>query len=246
MTRVGVIGAAGRMGTLTCSAVRLSNDLELAAEIDQTDTLDSLVGCEVAVDFTHPGVVMDHIHWCVDHGVNMVVGTSGFTEERLAVVRSFLGDQTEVGVVVVPNFSVGAVMMTRLAAEAARFFESVEIVEMHHAGKLDAPSGTALHTAQLVGDARRRAGLSDSPDATTTDGLGARGGTADGVRVHSLRVRGAVAHHEVVFGNLGETLTIRHDMLDRAAAMPGVLASLRAAVARRGLTVGLESVLGLE
>jgi 4-hydroxy-tetrahydrodipicolinate reductase len=246
VTTVGVIGAKGKMGTLACEAVRESDDLQLTAEVGRGDPLDSLQGCDVAVDLTHPGVVMDHVAWCIEHGVHVVVGTSGFSEQRLDAVRALLGGSPTVGVLVVPNFSIGAAMMMRLAAEAAPFFESVEIVEMHHPDKLDAPSGTALRTAQLVADARRRAGRDPSPDATQDHDLGARGGRADGVAVHSLRIRGAVAHQEVLLGNPGELLTIRHDMLDRAATMPGLLACIRAAPTTRGLLVGLREVLAAD
>ncbi len=246
MTSVGVIGAKGKMGTLTCAAIREAADLELCCEVDLGDDLASLRDCVVAVDFTHPGVVMDHVAWCIDHGVHLVAGTSGFNEERLDAVRSMLEGSPQVGVHVVPNFSIGAVMMMRFAAQAARFFESAEIVEMHHPTKLDTPSGTALHTAELIAQGRQRGDLGAPPDATQIDELGARGGRADGISVHSLRIRGAVAHQEVVFGNTGETLTIRHDMLDRAAAMSGVLACVRTISSRPGLTVGLEPVLGLD
>jgi 4-hydroxy-tetrahydrodipicolinate reductase len=231
------------MGGLACDAVRAADGLDLAAEIRRGDPLDPLQACDVVVEFTHPGVVMDHIAWCVDHRLHVVVGTSGFTEERFDRVRNLLGDEPAVGVVVVPNFSIGAVLMMHFAAEAARYFESVEIVEMHHAGKVDAPSGTALRTASLVADARRSGGCGEPPDATRNDDLGARGGRAEGIPVHSLRLRGAVAHQEVVLGNAGELLSIRHDMLDRAAAMPGVVSAVRAVSSLPGLTVGLERVL---
>lgn len=243
MTTVGVIGAAGRMGSLACEAVRAAEGLELVAEIRRGDALDALRDCDVAIEFTHPGVAMDHIAWCVAHGVHVVVGTSGFDEQRLGAVRALLGDAPRVGVLVVPNFSIGAVLMMRLAAEAARYFESAEIVEMHHAAKVDAPSGTAIRTAAMLGDARREAGVGSPPDATQTDELGARGGRADGIAVHSVRLRGAVAHQEVLLGNPGEILTIRHDMLDRGAAMPGVVASVRAVAGLPGLSVGLEHAL---
>jgi 4-hydroxy-tetrahydrodipicolinate reductase len=244
--KVGVIGARGRMGTLACQAVHRADDMDLAAEVGRQDSLDALLACDVVVELTHPGVVMDHVQWCVDHDVPMVVGTSGFTDERLAEVRALLGDDPRVGVLVVPNFSIGAVLMMRLAAQAAAYFESVEIVEMHHPEKKDAPSGTALRTAQLVTESRRAAALPPIPDATESDDIGARGGRADGVAIHSLRVRGALAHQEVVLGNPGETLTVRHDMLDRLATMPGLLACVRTAAGRPGLTVGLEAVLELD
>jgi len=246
VVKVGVIGAHGAMGALACDAVRAALDLELAAEVGSSDSLDSLRDCEVAVDLTHPGVVMEHVAWCVDHGLPLVVGTSGFTEGRIAKVRTLLGESPRVGVLVVPNFSIGAVLMMRFASEAASFFESVEIVEMHHPDKRDAPSGTALRTAQLIAAARRQAAVGEAPDATENDDLGARGGRLEGVSVHSLRVRGAVAHQEVLLGNPGELLTLRHDMLDRAATMPGLLACLRAVSDRPGLTVGLDAVLGLD
>jgi 4-hydroxy-tetrahydrodipicolinate reductase len=242
---VGVIGAGGAMGRLACAAVREAEGLELRAEVRNGDPLDSLQDCDVAVDLTHPGVVMDHVGWCIDHETAVVVGTSGFTEQRLDEVRGRLGESPRVGVLVVPNFSIGATLMMCFAAEAAALLDSVEIVEMHHPAKRDAPSGTALRTAQLVADARREAGRSTSADATETDELGARGARVDGVTVHSLRVTGAVAHQEVVLGSPGETLTIRHDMLDRAATMPGLLACIRAVRDLPGLTVGLDAVLGL-
>lgn len=245
MIRVGVVGAAGKMGALACETVEAADGLELVARVDQGDSLTELEGADVAVDFTHPGVVMDTISWCVGHGIHVVVGTSGFTQERLDSIAGQLTG-SRVGVLVVPNFSVGAVLMMRFAAQASAFFESAEIIELHHPTKLDAPSGTAIRTAQLMAAARERAGAGPIPDATTEDELGARGGTVDGIGVHSVRVRGLVAHQEVVLGNAGETLTIRHDMPDRVATMSGVVASTRFVVDHPGLTVGLEPVLGLD
>jgi len=244
MSRVAVIGARGRMGTATVAAIEAADDLELVAEIDADDDLAGLVeaDAEVAVDFTHPGVVMDTVRWCIEHGIHLVVGTSGFTQERLDEVASWV-EGTRVGVLVVPNFSVGAVLMMRFVAEAARFFESVEIVELHHPDKVDAPSGTATRTAQLVAAARAEAGCPPPPDATVSDPDGARGALVDGIAVHSVRVRGLVASQEVILGGAGETLTIRHDMLERGSAMPGVLTAVRAMPDRPGLTVGLEHVL---
>lgn len=245
MIKVGVIGAAGKMGTLACRTVQDADDLALHAEITEDNSIDALSGADVAIDFTHPGVVMDHVRWCIDHGIDVVVGTSGFTDERLDVVREWLGESPAVAVLVVPNFSIGAVLLMRFAAQAARYFESAEIIELHHPTKLDAPSGTALRTAQLMAATRRDAGASPIPDATRDDPIGARGGQVDGIPVHSVRLRGMVAHQEVLLGNLGETLTIRHDMPDRAAAATGILAATRAVGEHRGLTVGLEHVLGL-
>ncbi len=245
MIKVGVIGAAGKMGTLACETIEAADGLELVAGVDEGDDLGVVTAADVAIDFTHPGVVMDHVSWCIEHGVHLVAGTSGFTDERLSTIERQLGAEPATAVLVVPNFSVGAVLMMRFAAEAARFFESVEIVELHHPTKRDAPSGTAIRTAQLVAAARAQAGMGDMPDATADDPVGARGGTVDGVPVHSVRARGLVAHQEVILGNLGETLTIRHDMPDRAAAMPALVTAVRAVVDMRGLAVGLEHVLGL-
>jgi len=244
MTKVGVLGARGRMGKTACAAIEESGGLELAAQVDQGDMLDALSDCDVVLDFTHPGVVMDNLHWCVEHGLDVVVGTSGFGDDRLAQVRAWLGTTR---VLIVPNFSIGAVLMMRFAAQAAKFFESAEVIELHHAEKMDAPSGTALRTAGLIGQARAAAGLSAPPDATTTQAEGARGATIDTIHVHSVRVAGLVAHQEVLFGGHGETLTIRHDSLDRASFMPGVLLGLRGIKQLpAGLTVGLESLLGLD
>jgi 4-hydroxy-tetrahydrodipicolinate reductase len=246
MARVGVIGARGRMGREVGRVVTEAPDLELAAEVDQGDALDALTGCDVVVDFTHPGVVMDNLRWCVDHDLDVVVGTSGFGEDRLAEVRGWLTAHPQVRVLVVPNFSVGAVLMMHLAAQAARFFPSVEVIELHHAAKADAPSGTALRTAAMIGAARAKAGLGAPPDATASALPGARGAAVDDVRVHSVRVSGLVAHHEILFGGTGETLTIRHDSMDRGSFMPGVLLAVRQLdTLPPGLTVGLENLLGL-
>jgi 4-hydroxy-tetrahydrodipicolinate reductase len=225
-----------------------SDEFDLVAEIDQDDDIDALVtqGAEAVVDFTHPDVVMDNLEFCIDHGIHAVVGTTGFDEGRLDQLREWLSHSPRTGVLVAPNFSIGAILMMRFAAEAARFFESVEIVELHHPDKADAPSGTARRTAELIAAARREAGLGAPPDATSTGLAGARGAEVDGIHVHGLRVRGLVAHQEVVLGGLGETLTIRHDSLDRASFTPGVLLGLRRIGTTPGLTVGLESFLDLD
>lgn len=243
--RVGVLGARGRMGVEVCRAVNAADDLELVAMIDQGDWLfnASDANAEVVVDFTTPDVVMDNLHWCVDQGINVVVGTSGFTEQRLERVRHWLAHKPHVGVIIAPNFAVGAVLMMEFAARAARLFPSVEIIEQHHPDKVDAPSGTALRTAHIVAQARAAAGRGDMPDATKDELPGARGAVVDGVRVHSVRAAGLVAHQEVLFGTTGETLTIRHDSYDRASFMPGVLLAVRSVVRRPGLTVGLEALL---
>ncbi|WP_372727456.1 4-hydroxy-tetrahydrodipicolinate reductase [Nocardioides sp.] len=244
---VGVLGARGKVGSQVCRAVADAADTELVAEIDAGDSLEELVegGARAVVDFTHPDVVMDNLEFCIRHGIHAVVGTTGFDEDRLATLRGWLADAPEVGVLIAPNFSIGAILMMRFAAQAAPFYDSVEIVELHHPEKADAPSGTARRTAELVAAARREAGLGVVPDATSTTLDGARGADVDGVHVHSLRIRGLVAHQEVVLGGVGETLTIRHDSLDRASFTPGVLTGLRAVGSRPGLTVGLENFLDL-
>jgi 4-hydroxy-tetrahydrodipicolinate reductase len=247
MTRIAVLGAKGRMGSESVRAITATDGLEVVAEIDQGDPLDLVTssGAEVALDFTQPGVALDNVTWCVEHGVHVVVGTSGFDEERIAAVRSLLGDEPATGVLVVPNFSIGAILMMRFAQTAAPFFESVEVIEMHHPDKIDAPSGTAVRTAELIAAARSAAGSAALPDATTTDPDGARGATVDGVPVHSVRARGFVASQEILFGGVGESFTIRHDSHDRASFMPGVVAAVSAVPDRPGLTVGLDAVLGL-
>ncbi|HET6626117.1 MAG TPA: 4-hydroxy-tetrahydrodipicolinate reductase [Nocardioidaceae bacterium] len=246
--KVGVLGARGKVGEQVCRAVEDADDLELVASIDAGDAIDELVtsGAGAVVDFTHPGVVMDNLRFCIEHGLHAVVGTTGFDDERLAQLRTWLGDAPQTGVLVAPNFSIGAILMMRFAAEAARFYESVEIVELHHPDKADAPSGTARRTAALVAQARREAGCGPVPDATSTALDGARGADVEGIRVHGLRIRGLVAHQEVILGGAGETLTIRHDSLDRVSFVPGVLLGLRTITHRPGLTVGLEDFLGLD
>jgi 4-hydroxy-tetrahydrodipicolinate reductase len=247
MVKVGVIGARGRMGQEVVRVVTQAPDTDVAAEVDEGDDRSLLTAADVVVDFTHPGVVMDNLRWCVEHDLDVVVGTSGFAEDRLDEVRGWLAGHPDVRVLVVPNFSVGAILMMRFAAEAARFFDSAEVIELHHAGKADAPSGTALRTAALIGAARAEAGLGPPPDATVSELPGARGATVDEVHVHSVRVTGLVAHQEVLFGGPGETLTIRHDSLDRISFMPGVLLAVRKiGTLPAGLTVGLEVLLGLK
>lgn len=247
MTKVGVLGAAGKLGSVICDAVEAADDLDLVARVGSSDPLETLVdaGAEAVVDVTNPDAVMDSLHFCVEHGIHAVVGTSGFDEQRLDTLRGWLAGAPGVGVVIAPNFSIGAILMMQFAAKAAPYFESVEIVELHHPTKADAPSGTARRTAEMIAEARREAGAPPIPDATTTSLDGARGAEVGGIRVHALRIRGLVAHQEVVLGGIGETLTVRHDSLDRASFAPGALAGLRTVAAHPGLTVGLEHVLGL-
>lgn len=245
--RVGVLGARGRVGTEVCKAVDAADDMELVAMVDAGDWMFNVAdaGAEVVVDFTHPDVVMDNVRFCVDQGIHAVVGTTGFTEARLAQVREWLVPKPDLGVLIAPNFAIGAILCMRFAATAARFYESVEIIELHHARKADAPSGTAARTAALIAAARERTGMAPPPDATSSEMPGARGADVDGVRVHSVRLTGLVAHQEVLLGTTGETLTIRHDTLDRSSFMPGVLLGVRAVLDHPGLTVGLEPLLDL-
>ena len=248
MIKVGVLGARGRMGSQVCQAVAGADGMGIAAEVDEGDPRDALTGCDLVVDFTHPGAVMDNLRWCVGKGLDTIVGTSGFDESRLAQVREWLAAAPGVRVLVVPNFSVGAVLMMRFAQQAARFFTSAEVIELHHAAKADAPSGTASRTAAMIAEARAAAGLGEPPDATVSAVEGARGSAlGGGVHVHSIRLAGLVAHQEVLFGAPGEVLTIRHDSMDRVSFMPGVLRAIRGiADLPAGLTVGLDSLLGLD
>ncbi|MBI5028366.1 MAG: 4-hydroxy-tetrahydrodipicolinate reductase [Actinobacteria bacterium] len=243
--RVAVFGAGGRMGAEVCRAVEAAEDLELVAAVDAGDDRSAVEAADVVVDFTVPDAVMGNVAWCVERGIHMVVGTTGFTQERLDRVRELTGARPGVGVLIAPNFSIGAVLMMHFAEQAARFFESAEIIELHHPNKVDAPSGTAQATATRIGHARAEAGLGPVPDATTSGLPGARGAEVAGIHVHGVRLRGLIAHQEVLFGAEGETLTIRHDSLDRAGFMPGVLAAVRAVGGLPGLTVGIDSLLGL-
>jgi len=233
------------MGLEVCKAVDAADDLELVAMIDQGDPLFSAAdrSAQVLVDFTNPDAVMENVRWAVGQGISIVVGTSGFTESKLDEVRGLLAAKPGVGVLIAPNFGLGALLMMQFAARAAKYFESVEIIEQHHPRKLDAPSGTSMHTAKLIAEARAAAGSPPMPDATKEELDGARGALVDGVRVHSVRAAGLVAHQEVLFGSAGETLTIRHDSLDRVSFMPGVLLAVRSVLSRPGLTIGLDALL---
>jgi 4-hydroxy-tetrahydrodipicolinate reductase len=243
--KVGVVGAKGRMGQAVVEAVKGADDLHLVAAVDMgvPPTAVAQAGAEVIVDFTTPDAVMRTLKSCIGNGIHCVVGTTGFTDDKLDQVRSWCADQPSVGVLIAPNFGIGAVLMMRFAAMAAPYFDSAEIIEMHHPDKLDAPSGTAAHTARII--AAARAGRPAMPDATVHESPGARGAQIDGVHVHSIRARGLVAHQEVILGGVGETLTIRHDSLDRASFMPGVLLGVREVGHHPGLVVGLADFLGL-
>jgi 4-hydroxy-tetrahydrodipicolinate reductase len=245
--KVAVIGAAGRMGAEACRAVEGADDLELVGRFGQGDELGDLAGADVVVEFSVPDASPANVAHCVEQGVHVVVGTTGWDEGRLQALRERLAAaHPQVGVLIAPNFAIGAILMMRFAQEAARFYESVEVIELHHPAKVDAPSGTAARTAALIAAARAEAGVGDVPDATTQDPDGARGARVDGIPVHSVRLRGLVAHQEVLLGGVGEMLTLRHDSFDRTSFMPGVLAGVRAVSDHPGLTVGLEHFLGLD
>lgn len=243
--RVGVLGSKGKVGATMVQAVEAADDLTLSAAVDADDPLSMLVdgGTQVVIDFTHPDVVMDNLKFLIDNGIHAVVGTTGFSDERLAQVRDWLAGKPATAVLIAPNFAIGAVLSMHFAQQAARFFESVEVIELHHPHKADAPSGTAARTARLIAEARKE--LPPNPDATTSALDGARGADVDGVPVHSVRLSGLVAHQEVLFGTQGETLTIRHDSIDRTSFVPGVLLAVRGIPARPGLTVGIEPLLEL-
>ncbi|MFJ7625818.1 4-hydroxy-tetrahydrodipicolinate reductase [Streptomyces sp. NPDC097595] len=245
--RVAVLGAKGRIGSEAVRAVEAADDLELVAALGRGDKLETLAetGAQVAVELTNPASVMENLEYCVGHGIHAVVGTTGWTDERLAQLNGWLSASPETGVLIAPNFSIGAVLTMKFAQQAARYFESVEVIELHHPNKADAPSGTAARTAQLIAAARREADCAPQPDATSTALDGARGADVDGVPVHSVRLRGLLAHQEVLLGGEGETLTIRHDSLHHSSFMPGILLGARRVVTTPGLTFGLEHFLDL-
>ncbi|MFB9166093.1 4-hydroxy-tetrahydrodipicolinate reductase [Arthrobacter psychrochitiniphilus] len=248
MLKVAVLGAKGRMGTAAVGAIDAAADMELVAALGRNDSLEGLLehGAQVVVDLTVPDSTVANVRFAVEHGIHAVVGTTGWDTERVAALESLLAQHPETGVLIAPNFALGSVLATHFAAKAAKYFDSVEIIELHHPRKVDAPSGTALRTAQLVAAARREAGVAPAPDATETELDGARGACVDGVPVHSVRLAGLVAHQEVLFGSHGEGLTIRHDSYNHESFMPGVLLGVRTVGARPGLTVGLDGYLDLE
>ncbi|MFG1929739.1 4-hydroxy-tetrahydrodipicolinate reductase [Mycobacterium sp. NPDC048908] len=243
--RVGVLGAKGKVGATMVAAVESAADLTFTVGVDAGDPLSLLTDnrTQVVIDFTHPDVVMDNLKFLIDNGIHAVVGTTGFTDERVSQVKAWVDDKPGAAVLIAPNFAIGAVLSMHFAKQAARFFESAEVIELHHPHKADAPSGTAARTARLIAEARK--GLPPNPDATSTGIEGARGADVDGIPVHSVRLAGLVAHQEVLFGTQGETLTIRHDSMDRTSFVPGVLLAVRAIGEHFGLTVGLEPFLDL-
>jgi len=245
--KVAVLGSKGRMGAQACKTILDAPDLELVAQIDLGDSLDLLIssGAQVVIDFTHPDAVMGNLEFAIKNGVSVVVGTTGFDEKKLALITQWLNAAPKVGALIAPNFGLGAVLMMQFAAKASKYFESVEIVELHHPNKVDAPSGTAARTAELITEARASVKKQAMPDATSTSLEGARGALVGDVRIHSVRLRGLVAHQEVILGDIGETLSIRHDSIDRTGFMPGVLLAVRNVLTHPGLTFGLEHFMDL-
>ncbi len=245
--KVAVLGAKGRMGTESVKAISAAGDLELVASLDLGDSLDLLKssGAQVVLDFTHPDSVMKNLEYAINNGINVVVGTTGFDGKRIEEVIGFLAKNPKVGAIIAPNFGLGAVLMMQFAAKAATYFESVEIIELHHPEKADAPSGTAARTAELISEARAKVNKSAMPDKTSSGLAGARGAKVGDVPIHSLRLRGLVAHQEVLLGDQGETLSIRHDSIDRSGFMPGVLLAIRSVSTRPGLTFGLENLMDI-
>ncbi|MCT1617183.1 4-hydroxy-tetrahydrodipicolinate reductase [Kocuria indica] len=245
--KVAVLGRNGRMGSEAVKAITDAPDTELVAALGRGDDLQELVssGAQVVVDLTVPSATRENVRFAVEHGIHAVVGTTGWDDAALAELESWLADSPDTGVLIAPNFAVGAVLAMKFSEMAAAFFESVEIVELHHPQKLDAPSGTAARTAALVAAARERAGVAPSPDATESDPHGARGADLDGVHVHSVRLRGLVAHQETLLGNTGEQLTVRHDSFDRVSFMTGVLLGVRSVAKHPGLTHGLDGYMDL-
>lgn len=241
--KVAVLGAKGRMGAETVAAIESASDLTLSSALDLGDSLDQLIktGTEVIVDFTHPDSVMKNLEFAITNGIHVVVGTTGFDDKKISELKNLLSKNTKVGALIAPNFGLGAVLMMQFSQKAAQYFESVEIIELHHANKVDAPSGTAIRTAELITDARKQSKKGAMPDASKTIIPGARGAKVGDVPIHSVRSHGYVAHQEVIFGDAGETLSIRHDSINRAGFMPGVLLGVRNVAKHPGLTVGLEN-----
>jgi len=243
--KVAVLGSKGRMGAEVVKAITNATDLELVASIDQNDDFNIVKnsGAQVAVDFTTPDVVMKNLELLIESGISPVVGTTGFTEENIAQLQKMLDTKNGVSLRLVPNFSIGAILMMRFAKAATKFYDSAEIIEYHHPQKVDAPSGTAIRTAQIIAEERKANNLAKNPDATASEIPGARGSKIDGIPVHAVRMPGLVAHQEVIFGSLGETLTIRHDSFDRESFMPGVLLAIRNIAKKPGLTIGIDDLI---
>lgn len=242
--KVAVLGAHGRVGSAIVEAVKEAEDLDLHATVDDGSEIEKIQGADVVVDFTTPNAVMDNLKYALGEGIHAVVGTTGFTPERLEQVRSWC-QESGAHALIAPNFAISAVLTMAFAKQAAQYFESAEVIEFHHPNKLDAPSGTAVHTAEAIADARQEAGMDPCPDATDQSLEGARGADVQGIKVHGVRMQGMVAHEEVIFGTQGQTLTIRQDSYDRTSFVPGVLLGVRKINEHPGLVVGLDDYLGI-
>ncbi|MFT4185742.1 MAG: 4-hydroxy-tetrahydrodipicolinate reductase [Micrococcaceae bacterium] len=244
MIKVAVIGANGKMGSETIKAISETDDLKVVAKLDSDSNLEEMLVADVMVDFTHPEASEKNVRYAVEHGVHCVVGSSGWNQDKQDELASLLEKYSETNVFIAPNFALGAVLAMSFAAKAAKFFDSVEVIEMHHPQKVDAPSGTAVSTAEAIAKARKVANCAAIPDATVNDGK-ARGADIDGVKVHAVRLQGLVAHQEVLLGNSGEQLVLRHDSFDRKSFMPGVVLAVREVQKHQGLTVGLDKLMGI-
>ena len=243
-TKVAVVGATGKMGQLVSQIIEASDDFELVAQIDSKGELSEMLGADIAVDVTLPAVSQGVVEYAVAHGISVLVGTSGWSNERIATLERAIAGNLAVGVIIVPNFSIGSVLATSFATMAARFFDSIEIIEAHHASKVDSPSGTAVRTAELMGAARGVLGPVAAPHVDQR----ARGQQVSSIPIHSLRMQGIVAKQDVIFGGNGEVLTLSHETLAPNAYEAGILLALRAARTARGVIVGLDKLidLGLE
>jgi len=238
MIRVAVLGASGRMGSLAIGLIDADPNLKLHAALTSASAPDQMLGADVVLDFTLPEVSPKLVSFAIEHDLKVVIGTSGWSEQKLAVVKKQLSEHPKAAALVVPNFSIGSMLLQQFSAQAARFFDSVEIVEAHHAGKIDSPSGTAVRTAELIAKARGRDVLVPGADQT------ARGQIVQGVPIHSLRIQGVSAKQDVYFGGDNELLTLSHDVSSHRAYSLGILRSIEAAQSATGLIIGLEQVLG--
>lgn len=240
-TKVALIGATGRMGQLATAIIEASAEFDLVARIGSKGDLSDMIGADIALDVTVPAVSQGVVEFALSHGLNVLVGTSGWSRERVDSLERIVAAHPERGVIIVPNFSIGSVLATSFAAMAARFFDSIEIVEAHHANKIDSPSGTAVRTAELMGLARAALGPVAAPHVDQR----ARGQQVSSIPIHSLRLQGVVAKQDVVFGGDGEVLTISHETLAPTAYEAGIVLALRATPAARGVVVGLENLIDL-
>lgn len=241
-TKVSVVGAKGRMGETTVEAIGKDSELSLHCAIDQGDGLDQLSGSDVLVDFTTPEAVMQTLEFAIKNNIHAVVGTTGWNDEKLNRIKELL-KTSKSSIRIVSNFSIGAILMMRFAEEAAKYYESAEIVEIHHPSKKDAPSGTSQSTAKIIATARAKHNLPPQPDSTSTEIAGARGANVSDIKIHALRVEGAIAHQETIFGSKGELLTIRHDSFDRESFMPGVILAVKNVAKTPGLTLGINDLI---